>query len=93
MAECKDCLHYELCKYNTYQEAKYFGKDMKIYITIDNNTACKFFKLATNVIEVIDNPIIYVQDKWLVLNMESEQLGKAIKTSIDYLTKGSVNDD
>ncbi len=52
MAECKDCLHYELCKHNTYQEAKYFGKDMKIYITIDNNTACKFFKPTADVVEV-----------------------------------------
>lgn len=40
---CKDCLHYELCKYNTYQEAHYFGKDKKIYITIDNNSPCKYF--------------------------------------------------
>lgn len=40
---CKDCLHYELCKYNTYQEAHYFGKDKEIYITIDNNSPCKFF--------------------------------------------------
>ena len=40
---CKDCLHYELCRYNTYQEAHYFGKDKKIYITIDNNSPCKYF--------------------------------------------------
>ena len=44
MATCKDCLHYELCQYNAYQEAHYFGKDKKIYITIKNNTVCKFFK-------------------------------------------------
>ena len=40
---CKDCLHYELCKYNTFQEAHYFGKDKEIYITIDNNSPCKYF--------------------------------------------------
>lgn len=40
---CKDCLHYELCEYNTYQEAHYFGKDKEIYITIKNNSPCKFF--------------------------------------------------
>lgn len=40
---CKDCLYYELCKYNTYQEAHYFGKDKEIYIMIDNNSPCKFF--------------------------------------------------
>ena len=40
---CKDCLHYELCRYNTFQEAHYFGKDKEIYITIDNNVPCKYF--------------------------------------------------
>lgn len=40
---CKDFLYYELCKYNTYQEAHYFGKDKEIYIMIDNNSPCKFF--------------------------------------------------
>lgn len=44
---CKNCIHYDLCKYNTYQEAKYFGKDEKVYITIDNHSACKFFKNKT----------------------------------------------
>ena len=44
MTTCKDCLHYELCQYNTYKEAHYFGKDKQIYITIKNNSACKFFK-------------------------------------------------
>lgn len=40
---CKDCMHYKLCEYNTYQEAHYFGKDKKIYVTIDNNSPCKYF--------------------------------------------------
>ena len=40
---CKDCLHYEACRYNTFQEAHYFGKDKEIYITIDNNSPCKYF--------------------------------------------------
>ena len=40
---CKDCLHYELCRYNTFQEAHYFGKDKEIYIKIDNNSPCKYF--------------------------------------------------
>lgn len=52
MATCKDCLHYELCQYNAYQEAHYFGKDKKIYITIKNNSACKFFKPTADVAEV-----------------------------------------
>ena len=44
MDTCKDCVHYELCRYNTYQEAKYFGKDKEIYISIDNNISCRFYK-------------------------------------------------
>lgn len=38
-------------------------------------------------IELPDNTIIFVNDNWLVLNMESENLGKAIKMCVDYLTK------
>ena len=53
MMKCKDCVHYELCKYNTYQQAHYFGKDKEIYITIDNNTPCKFFKNKADVVEVV----------------------------------------
>lgn len=49
---CKDCVHYDLCKYNTYQQAHYFGKDKEIYITIDNNTPCKFFKNKADFVEV-----------------------------------------
>ena len=44
MKTCKDCTHYELCQYNEQQQAMYFGKDKKIYITIKNNIPCKFFK-------------------------------------------------
>ena len=50
---CKDCVHYDLCKYNTYQQARYFGKDKEIYITIDNNTPCKFFKNKADFVEVV----------------------------------------
>lgn len=52
MATCKDCLNYELCKYNTYQQAHYFGKDKEILITIDNNSPCKFFKNKANFVEL-----------------------------------------
>lgn len=53
MATCENCVHYELCQYNTYQEAHYFGKDKEIYITIKNNSACKFFKPTADVVEVV----------------------------------------
>ena len=35
-------------------------------------------------LEIPDEDIVYTKDKWLVLNMESEHLGKAIKQIIDY---------
>lgn len=36
-----------------------------------------------------DDTIIGVKDKWLVINMESEKLGEAIKSCVDYLTKNA----
>ena len=46
---CKNCVSYELCQYNAYQEAKYCGKDKEELITINNKIAshCKFFKHNT----------------------------------------------
>ena len=41
----------------------------------------------TNIIRVPNDAIIYVQDKWLVLNMESKDLGEAIKRIIDCANK------
>lgn len=38
------------------------------------------------VVEIPDDMIIFTKDKWLVINMESEDLGKAIKTCMNYLT-------
>ena len=43
MPTCKDCIHYELCRYNTYEKAKITGEDEKKLITIKNNIPCKFF--------------------------------------------------
>lgn len=53
METCKNCIHYELCEYNTYQEAHYFGRDKKIYITIQNNSACKFFNQKSDLVKVV----------------------------------------
>lgn len=33
--------------------------------------------------------IIFTKDKWLVINMESKDLGDAIKGCVDYLTKNA----
>ena len=42
-----------------------------------------------NVLEISDDDIIFTKGKWLVLNMESEDLGGAIKSIIDYCTKNA----
>lgn len=49
---CKDCIHYDVCQYNAYLEATQYAKDEKIYVTIRNNIACKFFKNKADVVEV-----------------------------------------
>lgn len=49
---CENCIHYELCSHNTYIQAKYCGKDKEVYITIKNNTACRFFKDKSLVVEL-----------------------------------------
>lgn len=76
---CKDCVHYEVCVYCFYRRR-------------DNNVEklCDRFKPKSRIVELpCDETIIYVKDNWLMLNMESERLGEAIKRSIDYLTKGA----
>lgn len=76
MLTCNDCIHSEVCV-----RQKIYGEY--------SITECKgHFLGREDIIEPSGNPIIYVQGKWLVLNMESEKLVEAIKTSIDCLTKG-----
>ena len=38
------------------------------------------------ILEIPDDVIMFTKDKWLVINMESEDLGKAIKSCMEYLT-------
>lgn len=51
----------------------------------------------SNALEVINDVTeemaIYTKDNWLVLNMESQDLGKAIKTCIEYLIKNARGED
>lgn len=72
---CKDCVHYVIC--NEYKH------------TVPDYMECFDFKNKANVLEIPDTDIIYTKDKWLVLNMESEDLGAAIKYTIDYCTKNA----
>ena len=70
---CKDCIMFTHCRY-----------DLN-----GNGEPCENFKNKADIIEPHNNAIIFVKDKWLMLNMESQDLGKAIKTCIDYLTKNA----
>lgn len=42
-----------------------------------------------NAIRPDNNAIIFVKNNWLMLNMESQDLGKAIKSCVDYLIKNA----
>ena len=50
---------------------------------------CCHFKNKANFIEIPDEPIIFTKDKWLVINMESKDLGKVMKICMDCLTKNA----
>lgn len=69
------------------------SKQLEIHETVlskeDVITCLKLIKQA----EISDECIIHVKDNWLAINMDSKDLGKAIKTCIDYLTKRSNNYD
>ncbi len=54
---------------------------------------CNQFKNKANVIEVPDDTIIYIKNKWLVLNSGNENLSEAIKYCMDYLTKDARSED
>lgn len=60
---CKDCMHYKLCEYNTYQEAHYFGKDKEIYVTIDNNSPCKYFTDCSEWVHLPCKRVYFICDK------------------------------
>ncbi len=76
MATCKECFHYDVCKIIHFPSM--FG------LTGDG---CEHYKNKADVIDIPDDTIMYIQDKWLVINTESEDLGKTIKCCLDYLTK------
>ena len=85
---CKYCVHYVVCER---LDAIFNFRNMPSPIHFP--TICSdFFKNKANVLEIPDIDIIYTKDKWLVLNMESEHLGKAIKSIIDYCTKNARKD-
>lgn len=82
---CKECVHYEVCESEV--EAHH---DNPRDLEVDGiEEFCLFFKPKSRFVEVDDEAIIFVKDKWLMLNMESEHLGEAIKRSVDYLIKNA----
>jgi ribosomal protein S17E len=85
MKKCKYCYHYDACK-NMYEN--YGGVFKTDFDTNILAKYCDYFKDKSNVFELQDNTIIgYEQYKWLVINLESEKLGEAIKRSLDCLTE------
>lgn len=84
---CKDCVHYELCKYNTYQEAHYFGKDKEIYITIDNNSPCIFFKNKADFVEVRHGEWEYWQPDGTKHLWKCSVCNNAISTPMHFVAK------
>ena len=88
---CKDCIHFNCC----HSEIAFgMGRDdiTNEWYT-DMETKCKSAKNKADLVELNDGLIIYTQDKWLVINMESDKLGKAIKTCMEYLTKDAKRSD
>lgn len=75
---CKECIHEEVCKVRHFPSL--FG------ITGDG---CNHFKGKANLLEILDTDIVFTKDKWLVLNMDSKDLGAAIKAVVDYCTKNA----
>ena len=79
---CKDCLCCDVCAYLHDTESVDFDEI--------NPLACNNFKPKSRFVELpCGETIMYVKDNWLMLNLESEHLGEAIKRSVDYLTKNA----
>ena len=81
MATCKDCISNDMCK-----DMVNFGI---VDLPYEDETPCKHFINKASILDIPDNSIMYVQDKWLVLNTESEYLGEAIKRVIEYSKGGT----
>ena len=81
---CKDCVHCEICR------------EDKMLTAFDENqeALCKAFKPKSRFVELPcdDEVIIYVKGNWLMLNMESKDLGRAIKATVDYSTKNALQE-
>ena len=86
---CQDCVHYEVCgkcAVEGMDSDQYHFESRCPRVEFD----CNHFKPKSRFVELPnDEPIIFVKDNWLMLNMESEHLGEAIKRSVDYLTKNA----
>jgi hypothetical protein len=76
---CKECIHEDVCKIRHFPAL--FG------LTGDG---CPHSKNKAKMLEVSDTSIIFTKDSWLVLNMESKDLGAAIKSIIDHCTRTAM---
>ena len=85
MATCKDCVHSGICyKEHNHHHEKFY------YCDLENvEKECQHFINKSTIIDIPDDMILYVQDKWLVINMESDDIGKAMKSIVDYCKGGN----
>ena len=78
MSKCNQCLCEKVCRYND-------GNNLYC----KEGYKCPHLIERRNELEVLgetsDDMIIYTKGKWLVLNMESQDLGKAIKMCMKQL--------
>ena len=82
---CEDCIHFNDCLIE--QITRYYGKEIACN---DVEQRCKYFKDKSRFVELQDECIIdYDQNKWLLLNLESRDLGEGIKRILDYAIKQS----
>lgn len=62
MKHCKDCIHYDLCKYNFYKDGCAAAKDADVFISIDDDTICRYFKDKSTYIQIPCNvgDVVYI---------------------------------
>jgi hypothetical protein len=76
---CKDCLYYEVCPLGL--------------VANGSTGTCLKFKDNADFVQIPKKTIIFVKDKWLILNTESALLGETINKCVKYLIKDASRGD
>ena len=89
-ATCKDCVCFDACAafwYSDYDATNSIEETKK---KRENQEVCSAFINKADIFCIPDDTIVYLKDKWLVLNTESKQLSRYC---LNYLTKDARRDD